>query len=379
MISNSNNIDEVLEILISYAQGNYTERVFNVFSDPELERLRIGVNMLGEELLDRTISKSYFYELFDAISDMVFLTDGDLNILEYNLSAKEWFKLSFKKKAKTKVWELFQKFESDLDQMTCESIIRSGQKSEVVFRLDQTEIITKLTISRVLSENLDLKGYLFVIQDISKEKQAQRELMNAIITTEENERRRISHDLHDSLGQELNALKMHIEMLIIINEQDDDFSSVLNASKEIVAGSIINLKSIARNLLPPALNVGDLSFAIIDMINKVTSSIEFELDLPDVVNMITKEVQTSIYRVIQEFVNNSIKYSKCSTIRISIKQMANKLKVAISDNGIGFAMNDLHVGNGISNIKSRLNILNASYNYESIEARGSFLNFEIDI
>ena len=93
-----------------------------------------------------------------------------------------------------------------------------------------------------------------------------------------------------------------------------------------------------------------------------------------------KAVEIAVYRIIQEFINNSIKHSKATKILIDLKNEDDSLLLNLKDNGIGFNINDLTLrGQGLRNIKTRIKSFNGNVNIKSIINKGTEFDIEIPI
>ena len=90
-----------------------------------------------------------------------------------------------------------------------------------------------------------------------------------------------------------------------------------------------------------------------------------------------KKEEAIIYRIVQEFINNSIKHSKAERIKIALKMSNNTIDIQLEDNGIGFEINAVQKNNGLRNITQRLEVLEAEYEWKSNNNIGTTLNFSI--
>ena len=87
----------------------------------------------------------------------------------------------------------------------------------------------------------------------------------------------------------------------------------------------------------------------------------------------------NIYRIIQEAVNNAIKYANTSQIKILLQQKSNKMIFSISDNGIGFSEGEIEIGNGLNNMKKRALELKAELKIEAEKGKGTMVSIAKDI
>jgi two-component system NarL family sensor kinase len=211
---------------------------------------------------------------------------------------------------------------------------------------------------------------LFIFRHFKKEKENEREIFRAVIKAQEEERQIISSNIHDDLGALLTSARISIDN--IISEAIPEQINQLKHLADVVSQASKSAKSASNALTPNTVSKYGLKGAINDLpsifryadVNiEVSYAIQKELD---------SFVQISIYRIIYEIVNNSVKYSSAKNIYISIKEdQKNIIQIEAGDNGKGFLTEDiLESSNGIKNIKNRVNLLNGKISIESSKGNG---------
>lgn len=175
--------------------------------------------------------------------------------------------------------------------------------------------------------------------------------MALIFETQEKEKKRIADELHDSLAQKLVLLKLWFSIFDLQNENDQKISRY----NDLINECIDELRTISYSLSPPELNDGFFQ-GIENFIDRMSEHMSFNLIVSDNINNrdFSQEESSNIYRIIQEFTNNSIKHSKGDLITIEFKKEKNLLKINIEDNGIGFDLTKVKKGLGLGNIQNRL-------------------------
>lgn len=232
---------------------------------------------------------------------------------------------------------------------------------------------------------IDYKGedaILSIIRDITDRKQHERAILNAVIEAEEKERSRIAKDLHDGLGPILATLNMYLEWLKEKGriEQHPD---ILELSTNSVREAIVTLKNISNNLSPHMLEKFGLVSAItsfVELIKKV-SSVKFVID-SNIAERLIPIVEISLYRIVTECINNTLKHSKSTEINIKLHKQDNKLKLTYSDNGQGFNIHSAMKGRsgmGLHNIQNRISTLGGKVMFESSKESGTRITAEITI
>ncbi|MCC8035178.1 MAG: histidine kinase [Rikenellaceae bacterium] len=209
----------------------------------------------------------------------------------------------------------------------------------------------------------------------------EKRILNTVLRTEEKERLRFSKELHDGLGPLLSSARMSLSAL--------DKTAMGNANRElldntnyVIEEAIRSLREISNNLSPHILNDFGLGRGVGNFINKLPSkgscSIDFETNLKN--ERFDTDVEVILYRVICELLNNSVKHSGGSRIKLSLWQKEGILGVDYSDNGRGFnpsAMMD--VGMGLSNISSRISSIKGTCDITSEQGGGMKAQIRINL
>lgn len=368
-------IEEIQELLLSFAEGDYSRRL--PISDNRNERDTIisGINMLGEELEDSTVSKEYFKSIYNAISDIVIVTDASGIITSINKATIDLLKISADKLIGLSLLNIL---ESPIDTRAVAAFI-SG---EIPFKSFETEIelhgkkrIFLSTLSKINSRFKSQEGILVIAKDVTKERNIEGEILNAIIDTEEKERRRLANDLHDALGQELNSVKMMFDALLFIDKRTKKFNEVLELCKNIIDGCIDSTRHLSYDLMPKTLEDGELFSAFEELERSHEGLIKINLIIPEKEYEISKVRKINIFRILQEFITNTLKHSGASDIVIETFIENKNYCFTIADNGKGFNVEKKSKGSGIKNIRTRLKAIDAKYEFLSYPNSGTKLKF----
>lgn len=205
-----------------------------------------------------------------------------------------------------------------------------------------------------------------------------KELSRDILIGKEIERIRIARDLHDSFGQKLYAIKLFVCALDNLEVDTEQAKIIRQDIKNMLDESIVNLREISNDLAPSFLNKEGLRNTIIQLINRQNLIIQ-NLITYEIIGLETYQLSETdavfIFRILEEFICNSLKYSKATNIHIDIKTINNSLHVKLKDNGIGFKMGKVIMSHGLNNIRSRLLAINAKNEFISKPKFGTILNF----
>jgi two-component system, NarL family, sensor kinase len=241
-----------------------------------------------------------------------------------------------------------------------------------------------LLLSALLGYSYYKRNRLKQVQKIQAEIMRQQDMATkAIIEAEENERKRIAGDLHDGVGQTMSAAKMNlssIESRLDFKNDDDKiaFEKIIN----LVDESCKEVRSVSHNMMPNALLKSGLSSAVKEFIEKIDSRIlKVNLFSEGLNERLDSNVETVLYRIIQECVNNVIKHSGANELDISLIKDADGIAATIEDNGKGFTVNAKQEGEGIGlkNIKTRIEYLKGTVDFDSAPGKGTLVAIHVPL
>ena len=196
--------------------------------------------------------------------------------------------------------------------------------------------------------------------------------MRSVITGQEIERERIAKDLHDSLGGLLSTIKLQFDNVRSKKQELADLKEYNHAHK-LLDTAVDEVRTISRNLQPGSLHDLGLVSAIKDLINRFEGDGYPEIDFQyyEMPEKMDKMISLSVYRIIQELLNNSLKHAQAKEILIQINTEDNELVIQYEDDGVGFDQNNLkRKGMGLENIKSRVNYMHGSLIMDSKQDEG---------
>jgi signal transduction histidine kinase len=206
-------------------------------------------------------------------------------------------------------------------------------------------------------------------------KNEEKKVLNAIMMTEEKERKRFAKDLHDGLGPLLSTVKISISALLK-SEKDPQNIKIIKNTDNIINEAIKSIKDISNNLSPHVLNNFGLAKAIkfftdnINKLNKVT--IHFHSNMFD--QRINPNAEIILYRIVCELIHNSIQHAEADRIEISLTQKNDVIDLFYDDDGKGFDFTYDSIrqnkGSGLQNIISRLESIHGYYEIKSSSGKG---------
>lgn len=205
----------------------------------------------------------------------------------------------------------------------------------------------------------------------------------AVLTAEEDERKRIARDLHDGVGQMMSAAKMNLSAFESdINLMNTQHQASLSKIISLVDESCKEIRSFSHKMIPNALLESNLGLAVRDFVDKIDKkSLQVHLYTENMEERMGSNMETILYRIIQECVNNVIKHADATKLDISIIKDEKLLTVTIEDNGKGFdPMNkDRFQGIGLKNIHTRVEYLKGTIDIDSAPGRGTVISLLVPL
>ncbi|HSW54275.1 MAG TPA: two-component regulator propeller domain-containing protein [Ignavibacteriaceae bacterium] len=215
------------------------------------------------------------------------------------------------------------------------------------------------------------------VSQLKKEKQIQIEFSGQLIQSQEYERKRIASELHDSLGQDLLVIK---NLALLNKNKDDQFEEI----SKTASGALDEVRRISYNLHPYQLDRLGLSRAISSMFGNIegASKIKFDLQVDNIDNLLSKDKEINIFRIVQECVNNILKHSGASVATVTVQHIENQIKIEIADDGKGFdfeSAKEQSRGLGLKNLINRVSLLNGKIDYSSTSEFATFIKIQIPV
>jgi signal transduction histidine kinase len=205
-------------------------------------------------------------------------------------------------------------------------------------------------------------------------------LVSKFIRQQDENNRRISSELHDSLGQ--NLIVLNNEVLKVINTYPVESKEYeeLNRINVSLTEAVDELRFISSDLFPGKIEKLGLKKAIESMAEKSfeATGIILNLSVGEIDRIFDKDIELNIFRIIQECINNILKHSKATEVNISLHFVSGNLAMEISDNGIGFEIKKMKgKGLGLDNINYRTIYCNGSIKISSKENTGTRIKISI--
>jgi len=220
------------------------------------------------------------------------------------------------------------------------------------------------------------------VRGLEKEKRIQQEFSVRLMESQENERKRIAGELHDSLVQNLLIAKNRsiIGLQRIVDPKAA--AKELTEISSVISDAIQEVREIAHNFRPYQLDRIGLTRAIQSLVEKIneTFPVSITVEVENIDRFFTAENGIQLYRIVQEGVNNIIKHSGATEAAVQIKNAGTSINLAISDNGKGISTDGADgKGFGLSGLEQRARMLRGTLAINTGPSRGTSLHVSIPV
>ena len=208
----------------------------------------------------------------------------------------------------------------------------------------------------------------------------QQRMMEATLESEENERRRLAGDLHDSVGGMLSTIRMG---LTSIGKQLPD-PQMIEQSKRMLDDTLTSVRRISLDLMPATLE----KFGLIPALREICERFQAAAVIPVAFNehgevqFIERKRELKIFRIVQELMNNAVKHAQATRINVDVNAES-ELRICVEDDGIGFdpsfktTVGPNGSGLGLYNMESRARLLNARLDFDTQIKKGSKITLTV--
>ena len=207
-----------------------------------------------------------------------------------------------------------------------------------------------------------------------------KDLSARLVTAQEEERRVISRELHDEVGQSLGALLLDVDNVATTVGGDGVFRERLDAMKPLVENCVNVVRNISLLLRPSMLDDLGLVAALEWQAREVGKRSGLKVDIVEknVSDNLPEEYRTCVYRVVQEALNNCSKHAHAKCVRIAVRQEFKRLLLTIADDGSGFDVHHVR-GLGLMGMSERVTHLSGTFEVESQKGYGTRLQIELPL
>lgn len=216
-------------------------------------------------------------------------------------------------------------------------------------------------------------------QLLQKELDKQKVISKATIDTQERERSEIGKELHDNVNQVLTTTKLYLELAMSQPELKDD---LLQKSQQNIMYVINEIRQLSRSLMNPSLGDLGLFASVNDLIEDIRATRKLKVYMQGdetLEHVLSGNLSLTIYRIIQEALNNAVKHAQASTVSVLMRQHNGRVEVTIKDDGTGFDPEVTKKGAGLKNIQNRVYLIDGTLQIWSAPGNGTTLRIQFTL
>ncbi len=333
----------------------------------------------------RIESESRFQTLFNHSSDEIYLADPKGNLIEVNQVAcdtlgytrEEFLHMNFRD---LKTNKYYNTVEPNLKK-----ILENGKHIYETEHVSKEGHVISLEVKSRLIDYQGQKAVISIARETTERKQMERRILSAVINAEENERERISKEIHDGLGPLLSTVKLYVNELESDDLSPEEKSEMLKQTNDLIDESISSTRSISNNLTPRLIIDFGLVKAVESFCKKInlTQKLQIIFENQDVEGRLDHTVELILYRIITELINNTLKHASAKRVEISLIKQEENLKLTYMDDGIGFDKEEALAadssGMGMKNMISRIRSINGNYHIHSQDGQGILVIIDLNL
>ncbi|MCK9341538.1 MAG: sensor histidine kinase [Synergistaceae bacterium] len=257
---------------------------------------------------------------------------------------------------------------------------------EEVSMLSWGEEVPLKNAPEAVTELQKLREALVVLANSAIDKvQLSRRYVNDLVKVQEEERARISREIHDGPLQDLTALIQRLRLLSIDMDSPVEREKQLKEAESAAMAGVKEMRELCNNLTPPWLDLG-IAQALTELSERQSAQLDIKihLDIQDIPDL-PDDATLAFFRVAQEAVNNSAKHSEAENVSISLKNTGKMILLQIEDDGKGFEVPDnftelrVQGHRGLSNMRERMSIVGGHFSIFSTPGKGTVIRCELPL
>lgn len=220
--------------------------------------------------------------------------------------------------------------------------------------------------------------YQLRLRNLQKKQTAQ---INIMVAAQEEERKRLSRDLHDDVGIKLSAIKMFLSSLYdkAFDINNKEILALARTSDELIGETMEDVRQLLVNLSPGVLEEFGYTTAVEGIVNKIneTERLHFNLVIFGLKQRLHKDYELALFRITQELINNILKHAEAKQVSVQIGKRDEKIILMIEDDGKGFDVKSKKEGYGLHNLEIRTKLMSGTLTVDSQLGKGTSVLIEI--
>ncbi|WP_130735629.1 sensor histidine kinase [Flavobacterium sp. J27] len=211
-----------------------------------------------------------------------------------------------------------------------------------------------------------------------QQKEHEQELLTTQLEIQTQTMQYIGREIHDNIGQKLTLASLYTQQLAYENKAPNITENIENIST-IINDSLGELRQLSKSLTDNNIEQNSLVDLIKQECKKISElkKCEVHFSCQESIDIPSYQSKSILLRITQEFIQNSIKHSKCKNITVTLEKRRNYIQLTLKDDGIGFDISQQSNGIGLLNMKKRSEMIDGTYTLESKENNGTKLIIQI--
>lgn len=213
---------------------------------------------------------------------------------------------------------------------------------------------------------------VLLMKNIEQQKQFDEELLITQQEIQEETLKNVGRELHDNVGQLLAFATM--QMNNVLRNASEDLKPKVDNASDALKESLAEVRALSKSLNSDVIRNMGFNATIENEINRLNKSglIEASLKIEGKnQNFDNKKDEIILFRIIQEFLSNTLKYAEAETLKVYLEYATDKLKIKVEDDGVGFDLKSAEQGSGMTNMKKRAELLGSEFKLESQPDNGT--------
>ncbi|MEE9407577.1 MAG: ATP-binding protein [Polaribacter sp.] len=242
--------------------------------------------------------------------------------------------------------------------------------ASIVILITTLTVVLLIVIIIVIFSIFQNRKIKFLCAQRDAEQRYEEEIIKSQLETQEQTLQNISWELHDNIGQLLSVARLQLNMLQ--PNLTEDQKALVNETGQIISKSLQEIRTLSKLLNPEVVRNIGLEEALqleIDRFNRL-NFIRATLNVVGDTVSINQKDEIILFRILQEFLANSLKHSKTSKLNITLTYTPQHLTIKTQDFGIGFDKKTIKKGSGLLNMKSRAKLIDTKFDFQSEKNKG---------
>lgn len=332
-----------------------------------------------------------FTNVFQHSPDGIVLTDSELNIIRMNSAARQL--LNMEEDPVTVQFCAHCSNYAGLNKLCSyqQCFVTDPETGYIEVQLKAANGVTRSMKASVSQYKDPVYGLLHIVRFQEVEKARQKEqrkitkmITHSILSAQENERKRISRELHDGIGQSLYSILIQTEVLktSLEIEESSPAENQMEELQESIRHTIEDIRDLSVELRPSALDDIGLVAALRNYVRLYGQKfgIQVVLTIEGDSGLLPSAHEIAFYRIIQEALINAAKYSQTEVVEVKLKVEDPAAELQIQDYGVGFELTqEQRQGVGIYSMEERVNILQGEFEIESVPGKGTYIAVKVPL